>query len=90
VLLEATALQVPVVATRIAGVPRLVIDGVNGLLVEPGDVAGLAAAVTRLAADSDLRARLAGAGRTTIEEGYSFAVRMQKVRQMYDLCAAGA
>jgi glycosyltransferase involved in cell wall biosynthesis len=84
VLLEAMALQVPVVATRIAGVPRLVVDGVNGLLVEPGDVAGLVAAIRRIAADSDLRARLAGAGRATIEEGYSFAVRMQKIRQLYD------
>jgi glycosyltransferase involved in cell wall biosynthesis len=87
VLLEAMALQVPVVATRIAGVPRLVVDGLNGLLVEPGHIAGLAAAVRRIAADSDLRARLACAGRATIEEGYSFAVRMQKIRRMYDdLC----
>ncbi len=84
VLLEAMALEVPVVATRIAGVPRLVCDGENGVLVEAGDVAALAAAVRRLAGDPGLRSRLGQAGRGTIEEGYSFAVRMRKIRQVYD------
>jgi glycosyltransferase involved in cell wall biosynthesis len=84
VLLEAMALEVPVVATRIAGVPRLVRDGENGLLIVPGDVGGMVAAVRRLLGDSDLRSRMARAGRATIEEGYSFAARMDKVRQVYD------
>jgi glycosyltransferase involved in cell wall biosynthesis len=84
VLLEAMALETPVVATRIAGVPRLVRDGENGLLVEPGDARALAAAVCRLAGDPELRARLGRAGRATIEQGYSFAVRMEKIRRLYD------
>jgi glycosyltransferase involved in cell wall biosynthesis len=84
VLLEAMALEVPVVATRIAGVPRLVREGANGLLVEPGDAGTLAAAVKRLAIDPGLRSRLARAGRATIEQGYSFAARMEKIRQVYD------
>src|SRR5262249_15182476 len=84
VLLEAMAMEVPVVATRISGVPRLVRDGENGLLVEPGDIAGLAAAVRRLAGDPDLRVRLRQAARTTIEQRYSFAMRMEKIRRVYD------
>jgi glycosyltransferase involved in cell wall biosynthesis len=84
VLLEAMALEVPVVATRIAGVPRLVEDGVNGVLVEPGDVEGLTSAVRRLASDPELRLRLGQAGRRRIEQGYSFAVRMEKIRRVYD------
>jgi glycosyltransferase involved in cell wall biosynthesis len=84
VLLEAMALEVPVVATRVAGVPSLLRDGENGLLVEPGDEEGLARAIGRLLADPGLRARLGQAGRGTIEAGYSFALRMQKVRQLYD------
>jgi glycosyltransferase involved in cell wall biosynthesis len=84
VLLEAMAMGAPVVATRIAGVPRLVRDGANGLLVEPGDVAGLAAAVRRLAGEPDLRGRLQQAARATIEEGYSFTGRMEKIRRVYD------
>jgi glycosyltransferase involved in cell wall biosynthesis len=84
VLLEAMALEVPVVATRVAGVPRLVRDGENGLLAEPGAVAGLAAAVRRLAEEPGLRSRLGRAGRATIEQSYNFAARMEKVRQVYD------
>ena len=52
------ALEVPVVATRIAGVPRLIRHGDNGLLVEPGSVEELAGALGRLLRDDDLRDRL--------------------------------
>jgi glycosyltransferase involved in cell wall biosynthesis len=84
VLLEAMALGVPVLATRIAGVPRLIGDGVNGLLVEPGSAEALAGALGRLLAKPDLRGRLAEAGRRTVQERYSFAARMQRVRAVYD------
>jgi glycosyltransferase involved in cell wall biosynthesis len=84
VLLEAMALETPVVATRIAGVPRLIRDGDNGLLVEPGDEDSLTRGLTRLLEDPGLRARFSRAGRRTVETGYSFEVRMQKVRALYD------
>jgi glycosyltransferase involved in cell wall biosynthesis len=84
VLLEAMALKVPVIATRIAGIPRLVRDGENGLLVEPGETASLADAVKRLHDDAALRALLSQAGRHAIEQRYSFAIRMQKIRALYD------
>jgi glycosyltransferase involved in cell wall biosynthesis len=84
VLLEAMALEVPVVATRIAGIPRLIRDGENGLLVDPGDTDGLGAALTRLLRDGDLRLRLRQAGRRVIEAGYSFPVRMDRIRLLYD------
>jgi glycosyltransferase involved in cell wall biosynthesis len=78
------ALEVAVVATRIAGVPDLVRDGNNGLLVDPGDVKGLAAALSRLHRDPCLRERLGAAGRRTIEDRYSFRQRMTKIAQLYD------
>jgi glycosyltransferase involved in cell wall biosynthesis len=84
VLLEAMALEVPVVATRIAGIPRLIHDEENGLLVEPGDVEGLYQAMAGLLNDASLRARLSRAGRRTIETGYSFLARMEKIRTVYD------
>jgi glycosyltransferase involved in cell wall biosynthesis len=84
VLLEAMALQVPVVATRIAGVPRLVRNEENGLLVEPGAQTELTDALRRLLLQPQLRGRLALAGRHTVESGYSFAARMDKVRRLYD------
>jgi glycosyltransferase involved in cell wall biosynthesis len=84
VVLEAMALEVPVVATRVNGVPRLVRDGEDGVLVNPGSAQDLAAGLARLLGDAGARARLAAAGRRTVAERYSFPARMQKVRAVYD------
>jgi glycosyltransferase involved in cell wall biosynthesis len=88
VLLEAMALEVPVVATRVAGVPRLIRDGEDGILVEPGSAEELAGALGRLLRDDGLSRAVGAAGRRTIEARYSFAVRMQKVRAVYDALLA--
>jgi glycosyltransferase involved in cell wall biosynthesis len=84
VLLEAMAMEVPLVATRIAGVPRLISDGEDGLLVAPGSVDDLAAALARLLGDAHLRDRLRTSARRTIEHRYSFGARMEKIRALYD------
>jgi glycosyltransferase involved in cell wall biosynthesis len=84
VVLEAMALEVPLVATRIAGIPRLIEDGRNGLLVEPGSVDALAVAIARTINDPALRLQLEREGRATIESKHSFAVRMDKFRAIYD------
>jgi glycosyltransferase involved in cell wall biosynthesis len=84
VLLEAMALEVPVLATRIAGVPRLIDDGSNGLLIEPGSVDELTRSLERLLRDGEVRRRLAQAGRETIAARYSFPARMQKIQVLYD------
>lgn len=60
VLMEATSVGAPIVATRVGGVPEIIEDGVDGLLVAPGDPMALADAVARLADDPALRERLAG------------------------------
>jgi glycosyltransferase involved in cell wall biosynthesis len=70
VLVEAMACGVPVVTTGVSGIPELVTDGVNGLLVEPDDPVALAAAVRRLAGDRELAIRLAWAGRRTVAEHF--------------------
>ena len=84
VVLEALARGVSVAATAIAGVPRVIQDGANGLLVPPADAPALAAALARLAGDAGLRGRLGAAGRRTVEERYSFAARMDRVARIYD------
>lgn len=66
VLMEAMSCERPVVASRLSGIPELVDDGVNGFLVEPGDVEGIATALKRLAADPSLRERMGAAGRARV------------------------
>jgi glycosyltransferase involved in cell wall biosynthesis len=60
--LEAMAAGLPVVATRVGGIPELVVDGETGVIVEPDDPAALAAAVDALAASVDRRLTLGAAG----------------------------
>jgi len=84
VLLEAMALEVPVAATQVNGVPRLVQDRRNGLLVEPGSPEKLAAALAELLGTEEMRARFREAGRATVETRYSFATRMEKLSRLYD------
>jgi glycosyltransferase involved in cell wall biosynthesis len=62
-LLEAMAAGVPPVVTRVGGMPEVIHDGRDGLLVAPGDPGALAAALAKLAADQELRATLAEAAR---------------------------
>lgn len=69
--LEAGACGKPVVATRVGGIPEVVADGVNGYLVEPGDVAALAARVAALIDDPSLRARMGEAGRARVEQAFT-------------------
>jgi glycosyltransferase involved in cell wall biosynthesis len=69
-LMEAMASGVPVVASRISGIPELVAHEQTGLLVEPRDPAGLSLALERLARDEGLRRRLADAGRSMVEREF--------------------
>ncbi len=71
VLMEAMAAGVPVVATRIAGIPELVHDGHSGLLVSPGDADAIKKAIRRLLEDADLRNRFAVAGREKVEKEFN-------------------
>ncbi len=91
VLLEAMALEVPTVATRVAGIPRVIEHGRNGFLHEPGDAVGLEHNLKRLLSDAALRVTLGAGARRTVEERFSFAVRMAKIRAIYaDLLGAAA
>jgi glycosyltransferase involved in cell wall biosynthesis len=65
-LIEALACEVPVVASRLSGIPELVIDGETGLLVDAGDADALADAIERLSRDPSLRRQLGAAGRAHV------------------------
>ncbi len=72
-VIEAMLTGLPVVATDIRGPREQVVDGETGLLVPPGQVAPLAAALARLAADPALRAAMGAAGRARACELYDEA-----------------
>jgi glycosyltransferase involved in cell wall biosynthesis len=70
VLMEAMAMEIPCVTTRITGIPELIRDQVDGLLVTPSSDEELAAAIARLLDDSELRRQLGKSARQRILENY--------------------
>ena len=67
-LMEGMACGKAVVASRVGGIPELVRDGIDGILVEAGDVGGLGQAIVSLLSDGDMRARMGRAGRQRVKD----------------------
>lgn len=89
-ILEALAMEVPVVVTDIAGVRELIRDGHNGLMYALGNARALAAAMSRLLDDDALRQRLRHAGRRQVESDLTLASRMRGERAVYDRLLASS
>ncbi|MEL6792710.1 MAG: glycosyltransferase, partial [Pseudomonadota bacterium] len=70
VLMEAMATGLPVVATRVAGIPELVEDGVSGRVVAPGDAEALADAIAEILSDPDRPEIMGAAGRVRVREEF--------------------
>ena len=86
-ILEAMATALPVVATRVGGIPEVVLDGETGVLVEPDDPDALAAAIRELARDPERRAELGRAGRRRVaEQFHADGVAQAMVRLYEELC----
>jgi glycosyltransferase involved in cell wall biosynthesis len=81
-VIEAMASSRPVVATTTGGIPDMITDGENGLLVPPGDQGKLAGAMDRLLNDADLRARLA-AGATERVRGFTASSVTERLEAVY-------
>jgi sugar transferase (PEP-CTERM/EpsH1 system associated) len=87
VILEAMASGLPVVATKVGGIPELVIDGVTGSLVAPSDPVAFAEALAPYLTDPTLQKRHGMAGRERIEKIYSIEAMLGSYTNMYDgLC----
>jgi glycosyltransferase involved in cell wall biosynthesis len=76
---EAMAAGLPVVTTAVGALPELVTDGVQGLVVPPGEVAELAGALLRLVDDAGLRARLGAAGRKRAVDALDGRANMARI-----------
>ena len=79
VLMEAMASGLPVIASRLSGIPELVEHNINGLLTEPRDAAGIADAIELLGRDSALRSRLGAAGRKTVQNHFNMETSMAQL-----------
>jgi colanic acid/amylovoran biosynthesis glycosyltransferase len=86
-LMEAMASGVPVVSSRVAGIPELVVDGVTGLLTPSGDDAALAAALRSLVTSATLRQSLTQAARAHVEAEFDIS---RTARRMVQLFGGGA
>jgi glycosyltransferase involved in cell wall biosynthesis len=93
-LLEALAAAKPVVATCVGAVPQVIMPGVTGLLVEPGDAGALSAAIIRLLRDPELGRMLGGHGQTHVARCFASDVIAASYVSLYrealqDCCDAG-
>lgn len=81
--LEASAMEIPVVASRIGGVPEVVKDGKTGFLVEPKNVDELAKAIAKLIENPSLREKLGQEGRKFVKENYNWSKNAQQMEKLY-------
>ena len=83
-ILEAMAAELPVVATRVGGVPEMIQDGVPGYLVPPRDVDALSTALCRLAGDPVLRRRMGKAARERVAKEFRLEVMVSRTLKIYE------
>ena len=88
-VLEAMAAGCPVIATAVGGVPDLIVDGVNGLLVPAGDAQALALAIHRVLRDAPLAAQLSRAGRETVLRRFSPERSLAPLEALYGELGVG-
>jgi len=84
-LLEAMAWGIPGIATRHSGIPEVIEDGVNGLLIDESNPRALARAIQRLATDPALAARISQGGHEVIRQRFTIARCVQSLEESYRL-----
>lgn len=82
-ILVAMASKLPIVATRVGGIPELVIDGETGVLVPPDDADQLAAGLCKVLESPQLRKKMGCAGRQRIEETFTLERKLNETEKLY-------
>jgi glycosyltransferase involved in cell wall biosynthesis len=83
VALEAMAMKIPVIASRIGGLKEVVKHEVAGFLVPPGDADALAEAIRRLVENPEMSRKMGEAGRQRVEEHYGLDITVRKIEELY-------
>jgi glycosyltransferase involved in cell wall biosynthesis len=81
---SALAAGLPVVTTPVGGIPEVVKDGVNGLIISPGDVKALGASILRLLEDAELRERMSGANVELVRSRHDAPIVAATLCEWYD------
>lgn len=82
-VLEASSCGIPVIATRVGGLPEVVVDGKTGFLVAPRDIPAVVACLEKLFLSSSLRERMGQAGQSWVRERYEWAQSSRIVETLY-------
>ena len=85
-VLEAMACELPVVATKVGGIPEAVREGKTGYLVAPKDVAGLVEAIEKLIRDPDYAQKMGKNGRQRVLDEFSWDQHTEKMMALYRSC----
>ncbi len=84
-LLEAMACGIPSISTRVGGIPDLIVDGDNGLLIEAGDVAALSEKLALLLSDADLRKKLGDSAYATVQKNHTVESAAEKMKKILEI-----
>jgi glycosyltransferase involved in cell wall biosynthesis len=82
-LLEAMAEGIPILSTPIGGIPEAVTDGMEGFLIEPGDVVAMADRISRFLDDPELASRMGAAARRKAQTTFSVDVVLPQIEKLY-------
>ena len=89
VMLEAMAMEKPVIAFDVGGPGEVITSGADGLLVDPGDIEGLAGAIESVLTDKELAARLGRSGREAVISAFSSKSVAERIMDVYDKILGG-
>jgi glycosyltransferase involved in cell wall biosynthesis len=83
VLLEAMSIGLPVIASRVAGIPEMIVDGETGILIPPGNIEVIGDEIKRLMSNPSLRKSLGEKGRERVLKEFPKGKMLGQVRELY-------
>lgn len=86
VLIEAMACQTPVIGTDAGGIPEVIREGIDGLLVPPKDSNALAVAISKIMADKELATRMGQCGEAKVREKFTWDTRVALTKEVFASC----